>query len=85
MNKEEITDKLNYIDDELVKLQNAKAMKYLCNVEAYIDYLQQRIDKATEYINHFSKKSEVKINGLPDCKVFIGDIEQLLEILGGKE
>lgn len=46
--------------------------------------LQQRITRAIEYINHFSKKSEVKINGLPDCKVFIGDIEQLLEILGDK-
>ena len=39
------------------------------------------IDKAIEYINHFSKESEVKIYGLPKCKVFIGDIEQLLEIL----
>ena len=39
------------------------------------------IDKAIEYINHFLKESEVKIYGLPKCKVFIGDIEQLLEIL----
>lgn len=39
------------------------------------------IDKAIEYINHFSKESEVKIYGLPKCKVFIGNIEQLLEIL----
>lgn len=39
------------------------------------------IDKAIEYINHFSKESEVKIYGLPKCKVFIGDIEQLLDIL----
>ena len=39
------------------------------------------IDKAIEYINHFSKESEVKIYGLPKCKVFIGDIEELLEIL----
>ena len=34
------------------------------------------IDKAIEYINHFSKESEVKIYGLPKCKVFIGDIEK---------
>ena len=39
------------------------------------------IDKAIEYIYHFSKESEVKIYGLPKCKVFIGDIEELLEIL----
>ena len=43
------------------------------------------IDKAIEYINHFSKESEVKIYGLPKCKVFIGDIEQLLEILNEVE
>ena len=53
-----------------------------------IEQLQQEnkkqkevIDKAIEYINHFSKESEVKIYGLPKCKVFIGDIEELLEIL----
>ena len=45
--------------------------------------LKDRIEKGIEYINHFSKKSEVKIHGLPDCKVFIGDIEQLSEILKG--
>lgn len=45
--------------------------------------LKQAIDKTIEYINHFSKESEVKIYGLPKCKVFIGDIEQLLEILKG--
>ena len=43
--------------------------------------LKEVIDKAIKYINHFSKESEVKIYGLPKCKVFIGDIEQLLEIL----
>lgn len=43
--------------------------------------LKERMDKAIEYINHFSKESEVKIYGLPKCKVFIGDTEQLLEIL----
>ena len=63
-----------------------------CNVTKEIikeiEQLQQQcrkqkevIDKAIEYINHFSKESEVKIYGLPKCKVFIGDIEQLLEIL----
>ena len=49
MNKEEITNKLNYIDDELVKLQNAKVMKYLCNVESYIDYLQKENCKLNHY------------------------------------
>ena len=43
------------------------------------------IDKAIEYIYHFSKESEVKIYGLPKCKVFIGDIEELLEILKEEE
>lgn len=62
--------------------------EYIDKVLNYINDLQQEnqkykevIDKAIEYINHFSKESEVKIYGLPKCKVFIGDIEQLLEIL----
>lgn len=65
--------------------------KMLCHLEDFmIQYwellkenkeLKEVIDKTIEYINHFSKESEVKIYGLPKCKVFIGDIEQLLEIL----
>ena len=47
--------------------------------------LKEVIEKVREYINHFSKESEVKIYGLPKCKVFIGDIEELLEILKEEE
>ena len=45
--------------------------------------LHNKLEKAIEYIEHFSKNSEVKIYGIPETKVFIGDIEQLLEILKG--
>lgn len=74
----------NEIEQINLRAQVFKEQKYNELLKENKD-LQTRIDKAIEYINHFSKKSEVKINGLPDCKVFIGDIEQLLEILGGKE
>ena len=92
MSKEEITYKIpnNQIhisekkDEDCLIWISPKAL-YMANT---IDKLQQEnqkykevIDKAIEYINHFSKESEVKIYGLPKCKVFIGDIEQLLEIL----
>ena len=53
----------------------------IVNLEQQCKKQKEVIDKAIEYINHFSKESEVKIYGLPKCKVFIGDIEQLLEIL----
>ena len=82
MNKEE---KRKYIFAQLRSLPNAT--QYV-EVTKYIDELEQQckkqkevIDKAIEYINHFSKESEVKIYGIPKCKVFIGDLEQLLEIL----
>ncbi|MBR6689736.1 MAG: hypothetical protein IKL65_00195 [Bacilli bacterium] len=90
MNKEEINDKLNYIDDELVKLQNAKAMKYLCNVEAYIDNLQQRIDKAIEITNKLLMNSAenrliAKEEEMDYFDWLDRTLEEQLEILGGKE
>jgi hypothetical protein len=57
------------------------ALKEIENLQQENQKYKEVIDKAIEYINHFSKESEVKIYGLPKCKVFIGDIEQLLEIL----
>ena len=69
-------------------LRDSQCINYKYYHNDCIENLQQEnkkykevIDKAIEYINHFSKESEVKIYGLPKCKVFIGDIEQLLEIL----
>ena len=94
MNKEEIKRQLklskqqnkNERYDYLCSQFNC--VNYAIKLEKYTNKLQQEnqkykevIDKAIEYINHFSKESEVKIYGLPKCKVFIGDIEQLLEIL----
>lgn len=94
MNKEELIKAVDRIFNNCEEIDNHnpvedrtgyKMLKDITLLTNGINDLQQRIDKAIEYINHFSKKSEVKIYGLPDCKVFIGDIEQLLDILGGKE
>ena len=71
MNKEEITKKLNYIDDELVKLQNAKAMKYLCNVESYIDYLQKENEKLNHYKLLYQKVKERNDKAIEYMKDFI--------------
>lgn len=68
------SENANYSDKE--ELENQIKLIQQENQE-----YKEVIDKAIEYINHFSKESEVKIYGLPKCKVFIGDIEQLLEIL----
>lgn len=96
MNKEEIEELKDFtIDltdiDELALGLEVCSKKSNMVIQEFADtiiQLQQEnqkykevIDKAIEYINHFSKESEVKIYGLPKCKVFIGDIEQLLEIL----
>ena len=96
MNKEEIDELKDFtIDltdiDELALGLEVCSKKSNMVIQEFADtiiQLQQEnkkqkevIDKAIEYINHFSKESEVKIYGLPKCKVFIGDIEELLEIL----
>ena len=70
MNKEEITNKLNYIDDELVKLQNAKVMKYLCNVESYIDYLQKENCKLNHYKLLYQKVDKLN-NVLDEIREYI--------------
>lgn len=70
-------NKLSFeINQELIHL-----MKRIVELQQQNQKYKEVIDKAIEYINHFSKESEVKIYGLPKCKVFIGDIEQLLDIL----
>ena len=64
------------------RMKHLKEILVTCwNLQQENKKQKEVIDKAIEYINHFSKESEVKIYGLPKCKVFIGDIEQLLEIL----
>lgn len=67
--------------DDTVNKLNLDDLEYVKKLQQENKLLKEVIDKAIEYINHFSKESEVKIYGLPKCKVFIGDIEQLLDIL----
>lgn len=88
MNKEEIKEILEELENmyEISELEEQvnninKIRDYIINLQQENKKYKEVIDKAIEYINHFSKESEVKIYGLPKCKVFIGDIEQLLEIL----
>ena len=94
-NKEEILNK--YIDlidkgycsdcNELNCIDNfphAKITHAIRELQHENQKYKEVIDKAIEYIDHFSKESEVKIYGLPKCKIFIGDIEELLEILKGE-
>ena len=66
---------------EEVRKNETKLINEIKDLEQQVKKQKEVIDKAIEYINHFSKESEVKIYGLPKCKVFIGDIEELLEIL----
>ena len=96
MNKEEITYKIPNNQIHISEIKDEDCLIWISpkalNMANTIDELQKKkkkykevIDKAIEYINHFSKESEVKIYGLPKCKVFIGDIEELLEILKEEE
>ena len=73
-------DKLGYDDwnkKEVIR-------KYIKHIRQQNKELHNKIDKAIEYIEHFSKDSEIRIYGIPATKVFIGDMEQLLEILKGE-
>ena len=93
MNKEEFKKITEYLDKMVILHQTTgetinKDLDISIRLSVAYEELEvenqkykETIDKAIEYINHFSKESEVKIYGLPKCKVFIGDIEQLLEIL----
>lgn len=46
---------------------------------------KKRIDKAIEYIEKNINENEAKFYGIPDYKVFKGNIEQVLEILKGED
>ena len=93
MNKEKYQESLNDIirnckgfpckNDSFYNMQELVDKSYIeyIGLEQQCKKQKEIIDKAIEYINHFSKESEVKIYGLPKCKVFIGDIEELLDIL----
>ena len=71
-----LSSKIKYDGDDFIPL-----WEWVKQLQQENKKQKEVIDKAIEYINHFSKESEVKIYGLPKCKVFIGDIEELLEIL----
>ena len=83
MNKEEIlnTFLLANIPEIITQEEFNDVKKAIKQLLQENQKYKEVIAKAIEYIYHFSKESEVKIYGLPKCKVFIGDIEQLLEIL----
>ena len=88
MNKEQVENYITELESMFELSELEEHSRNILKVGIYINKLQQEnqkykkvIDKAIEYINHFSKESEVKIYGLPKCKVFIGDIEELLDIL----
>lgn len=76
----ELSDISEYEDND-----SCKAKYTIMQLQQENQKYKEVIDKAIEYIYHFSKESEVKIYGLPKCKVFIGDIEELLEILKEEE
>ena len=48
------------------------------------EILKRRIEKAIEYIEKNINENEAKFYGIPDYKVFKGNIEQVLEILKGE-
>lgn len=77
----EFADSGSFDEDCRCFEERKKMANYITNLQQENQKYKEVIDKAIEYINHFSKESEVKIYGLPKCKVFIGDIEELLEIL----
>lgn len=53
--------------------------------EVYKRYyeLKDRINKVIKYIEGHSKESGVKIYGIPECKIFMGSVEELLDLLKG--
>ena len=87
MNKEEIlnTFLLANIPEIITQEEFNDTKKAIKQLLQENQKYKEVIDKAIEYIYHFSKESEVKIYGLPKCKVFIGDIKELLEILKEEE
>lgn len=81
LTKEELNElarERNSLEQERDKYKQMYEMEKALFIDADL-----KIERAIDYINHFSKESEIKIYGLPNCKVFIGDAEQLLEILKG--
>lgn len=73
--------KIYYQRQEIKRLE--KENEKLNHYKLLYQKVKERNDKAIEYIEHFSKDSEIRIYGIPETKVFIGDIGQLFEILKG--
>lgn len=78
--KNEIDKEQKY--NELLK-ENQKLKIEISARETVCDELQERINKAVEYIEEHLKESEVKIYGIPKCKIFMGSVEDLLDLLKG--
>ena len=53
--------------------------------EELVKELQQRIDKAIEYIKTHSEMTDLQICGIENVLAFRGSLKELLEILGDKE
>ena len=69
----------NRIIDANVKLQDENKL-----LKEDKEILKRRIDKAIEYVEENTNENEAKFYGIPDYKVFKGNIEQVLKILKGE-
>jgi hypothetical protein len=72
----------NEIEQNNLMVEAVKEQKYNELLKEN-NQLKDRINKTIEYIEEHLKESEVKIYGIPKCKIFMGSVEELLDLLKG--
>jgi len=60
---------------------NNRIFDYVNNLHSQLEQKEKQLNDIKEYIKKHSKDSELTIYGLPDCKVFMGSLEDLLSII----
>ena len=79
---EDIEKDIKYLK-EIANEEYFKKVEKLCEkVNARSDKLQNRINKAIEYINTHSEMTDFQIYGIENTLAFKGSLEKLLNILG---
>lgn len=56
-------------------------LNYIEELQSQLEQKEKQLNDIKEYIKKHSKDSELTIYGLPDCKVFMGSLEDLLSII----
>lgn len=84
MNKDKTIKDLRERNDKLANQYRLRDIRCV-HLEQVNQQLKDKISKAIKYIEEHSTESELKIYGIPKCKIFKGSIEELLDLLEGRE